>query len=302
MNNNQWKYRIGTGKMSVILSLGMTIAFGALSWWLHKTDNGAYLFGDILTAIMVVVLIVTAYRLLFYKVLIAQDGFYYQTQIGNGGFHSFENIGKAWLSKGKDHSGHDSSYCNIETSKGKTIRFIVYYSDQKAAAYLVKRVEAVSARRKDDTDERRHLYRIDGKTFGAGQLIVSLVVVAVMSFFDLPLLLKGGTETIFGLIGVGISVYILLYSFLNYFCFLVTIEENGFYYKTTPFNGAFYRYQNIDRCWTVQKIYRRRRSANRQYLFYFYFTDVAGKTRRFLYSDDIFKHEIQVLKDRIKEK
>ena len=302
MNNNQWKYRIGTGKMPVILSLGMTIAFGALSWWLHKTDNGAYLFGDILTAIMVVVLIVTAYRLLFYKVLIAQDGFYYQTQIGNGGFHSFENIGKAWLSKGKDHSGHDSSYCNIETSEGKTIRFIVYYSDQKAAAYLVKRVEAVSARRKDDTDERRHLYRIDGKTFGAGQLIVSLVVVAVMSFFDLPLLLKGGTETIFGLIGVGISVYILLYSFLNYFCFLVTIEENGFYYKTTPFNGAFYRYQNIDRCWTVQKIYRRRRSANRQYLFYFYFTDVAGKTRRFLYSDDIFKHEIQVLKDRIKEK
>ena len=302
MEDIQWKYKIGAGKVPVVLSLGMTLVFGGLSVWLHKTDNGAYLFGDILTAIMVVVLIVTAYRLLFYKVLIAQDGFYYQTQIGNGGFHSFENIGKAWLSKGKDHSGHDSSYCNIETSEGKTIRFIVYYSDQKAAAYLVKRVEAVSARRKDDTDERRHLYRIDGKTFGAGQLIVSLVVVAVMSFFDLPLLLKGGTETIFGLIGVGISVYILLYSFLNYFCFLVTIEENGFYYKTTPFNGAFYRYQNIDRCWTVQKIYRRRRSANRQYLFYFYFTDVAGKTRRFLYSDDIFKHEIQVLKDRIKEK
>lgn len=302
MNNKQWKYRIGTGKMPVILSFGMTAAFGALSWWLHKTDNGAYLFGDILTAIMVVVSIVAAYRLLFYKVLIAQDGFYHQTHIGNGKFYCYENITKAWISKGKNHSGHDSSYCNIETSEGITIRIIVYYPDQKAAAYLVKRVEALSARCKVDRDERRHLYRIDGKTFGAGQLIISLVVVAVMSFFDIPLLLKGGTETVFGLIGVGISAYILLHSFLNHFCFLVTVEENGFYYKTTPFNGAYYRYQDIDRCWTVQKVYRRRRSANRQYLFYFYFTDVAGKTRRFLYEDDIYKHEIQVLKDRIQRK
>ena len=52
MEDKQWKYKIGAGKLPVILSLGMTILFGSLSVWLHKTENGAYFFGDILTGII----------------------------------------------------------------------------------------------------------------------------------------------------------------------------------------------------------------------------------------------------------
>lgn len=302
MDTKQWKYKIGTGKTPVILSLGMLILFASLSIWLRKTDNGAYLFCDILTAIMVAVLITTIYRLLFYKVLIGQDGFYYQTQINNGRYYSYKELGKAWISKGKDHGGHDSRYCNIETPEGKVIRFIIYYADQKAAAYLVKRAEVEAARHSDDNDSHRHLYCIDGKTFGAGQLVTVFVLVTVMSIIDVPLLLQGGIGTVFGAIGIGFSVYILGYTLLNHFCFLVTIEEKGFYYQTTPFNGTFFEYRDIDRCWTVQKVYRHRRSTTRQYHFCLYFTDKAGKTRRFLYSDDIFRHEVEVLKERIERK
>lgn len=302
MNTKQWKYKIGAGKMPVIMSLGMLILFAGISVWLHKTGNGAYLFCDILTAIMAAVVITTIYRLLFYKVLIGQDGFYYQTQINNGRYYSYKELGKAWISKGKDYGGHDSSYCNIETPDGRVIRFTVYYADQKAAAYLVKRVEAEAARHSNDNDARRHLYRIDGKTFGAGQLVTAFIIVAIMSIFDIPLLLQGGIETVFGVLGIGFSVYILVHTLLNHFCFLVMIEEKGFYYQTTPFNGTYFEYQDIDRCWKVQKVYRRRRSTTRQYHFYFYFTDKAGKTRRFLYSDDIFRHEVEVLKERIERK
>lgn len=302
LNTKQWKYKIGTGKTPVILSLGMLILFGGLSIWLHKTDNGAYLFGDILTVIMAVVLITTIYRLLFYKVLIGQDGFYYQTQINNGRYYSYKELRKAWISKGKDHGGHDSTYCNIETPEGRVIRFIIYYPDKTAAAYLVRRAEVKSEKDIAEEDDRRHLYRIDGRTFGVGQLVTTFVLVTILSIIDVPILLQGGIGAVFGAFGVGLSVYILLHALLNHFCFLVMIEEKGFFYQTTPFNGTFFEYQDIDRCWSVQKVYRHRRSATRQYLFYFYFTDKAGKTRRFLYSDDIFHHEVEVLKERIKRK
>ena len=99
MEEKQWKYKIGAGKMPVILSLGMTILFGSLSMWLHKTDNGAYFFGDILTGIMVAVLITTIYRLVFYKVLIGKDGFYYQTNPFNGTYFNYQDITRSWGSK-----------------------------------------------------------------------------------------------------------------------------------------------------------------------------------------------------------
>lgn len=302
MDKKQWKYAIGAGKLPVFLSLGMVILFGCLSFWLHRTGNGDSLFCDILTVIMLAVLIATTYRLFFYKVLIGQDGFFYQSQVGNGRYYSYASLRRAWISAGKDYGGHDSSYCSVETQEGKILRFPIYYPDQKAAQYLVKRTESASAHHNTDQDDRRHLYRIDGKTFGAGPLVAVFVIVIVMNIFNIPLLLHGGIETSFGAIGVGFSAYILIYTLLNHFFFLVIIEENGFYYQTNPFNGAFFPYQNIDRCWTVMKVYRRRRSTTRHHHFYMYFTDTAGKTRRFLYPDDIFHHEVQVLKERIERK
>ena len=114
MEDIQWKYKIGAGKMPVILSLGMTILFGGLSVWLHKTDNGAYFFGDILTGIMVAVLLVTIYRLMFYKVLIGKDGFYIQTHIGNGMYHNYGELTSAWITKGQNLSGHENKWCHLK--------------------------------------------------------------------------------------------------------------------------------------------------------------------------------------------
>ena len=102
LEDKQWKYKIGAGKLPVILSLGMTILFGSLSVWLHKTENGAYFFGDILTGIMAVVMFVTIYRLMFYKVLIGADGFYFQTHIGNGMYHNYGELKNAWTTKGQN--------------------------------------------------------------------------------------------------------------------------------------------------------------------------------------------------------
>lgn len=298
MDTKQWKYRIGTGKMRVFLSLGMTALFVGISIWLHKTQNPAYLFGDILSAIMVAVLLLTVYRLLFYKVLIGRDGFYYQSHISNGLYHNYSELKNAWLTTGQNLSGHETSWCHFETADGKVTRFVYYYGDEKAVRYLVSRTEAETAGRAEEKQQ----YRIDGKASGMVGLVGALIAAGMLCIFDIPFLQLGGVAFFTGLIGLLVAGYIVVTALFSYFCFQVKIEEKGFYCQTNPFNGTYYAYEDITHCRSVKRIYRRRRSATRNHYFYLYFTDRYGKTRRFQYEEDIYGHEINVLKERIEKK
>ena len=96
MENGQWKYKIGSRKMPVILTLIMFAAFGGLTAWLYSTDNGAFIFTGLFSAILLALVIATGYRLVFYKVLIGKDGFYYQTNPFNGTYFSYQDITRSW--------------------------------------------------------------------------------------------------------------------------------------------------------------------------------------------------------------
>ena len=295
MEDKQWKYKIGAGKLPVILSLGMTILFGSLSVWLHKTENGAYFFGDILTGIMAVVMFVTIYRLMFYKVLIGTDGFYFQTHIGNGMYHNYGELKNAWTTKGQNLSGHENKWCHFETADGKVTRFIFYYNDEKAVKYLVKRVQTETAGKTNETQQ----YRIDGKASGMVGLIGVFVATGMACIFTFPMFQIGGIAVIMSLVSLLVVGFALISTLFTYFCFQIKIEEDGFYYQTNPFNGTYFNYQDITRSWEVKRVYRYRRSATRNHYFYLYFTDRYGKTRRFLYENDIYGHEVNILKKRI---
>lgn len=298
MDNKHWKYKIGTGRTPVFLALGMTILFGSISVWLHRTGNGAYFFGDILTGIMAVVLISTIYRLLFYKVLIGKDGFYFQTHIANGMYHNYAELKNAWITSGQNLSGHNTKWCHFETADGKVTRFTIYYSDEKAAAYLVKRTQAETAGKVQETQQ----YRIDGKASGAVGLISVFVATGMGCIFTFPMLQLGSIALIMGLISLLVIGFLLVNALFTYFCFQIKIEKEGFYYQTNPFNGTYFSYQDITRCWEVKRVYRYRRSATRNHYFYLYFTDRQGKPRRFLYENDIYGYEVNILKERINGK
>lgn len=298
MDKKQWKYKIGAGKMPVILSLGMTILFGSLSVWLHKTDNGAYFFGDILTGIMAAVLITMIYRLMFYKVLIGKDGFYFQTHIGNGMYHNYAELKNAWITSGQNLSGHETKWCHFETADGKVTRFVIYCNDEKAAGYLVKRTQAEAA----NQAQQKQQYRIDGRASGVVGIIGAFAAAGMICIFEFPLFQLGGVALIMGIIGLAIAAFVLVNALFTFFCFQIKIEENGFYYQTNPFNGTYFNYQDITRCREVKRVYRYRRSATRNHYFYLYFTDRYGKTRRFQYEDDIYSYEVNILKERINRK
>ncbi len=301
MATQQWKYQIGTGKTPVVLSLGMTVLFGSLSLWLHKAQNPAYLFCDILSVIMAVLLLITVYRLLFYKVLIGKDGFYYQTQIGNGMYHNYSELNKAWFSAGQNLSGHQSKYCHFETADGKVYRFAVYYNDETAAQYLVRRTQTETAGRTAE-EEHAQQYRIDGKAGGVIGLVSAFVVVGLVCFFSIPMLQLGGIGVLMGALSLLLACLVATNALFTYFFFQIKIEKDGFYCQTNPFNGTYYLYKDITHCREVKRVYRYRRNATRNHYFYLYFTDRYGKTRRFQYEQDIYDYQIKILKERINKK
>lgn len=273
----------------------MFATFGGLTVWLYHSDNGAFIFTGLFSVILLALVIATAYRLAFFKVLIGKNGFYYQTGPGNGKFYNYVEVEKAWVNSGEAQNGAQEDYCNIEISGMPVIRFQFFYADEKGVNYLIKRVEATA---NEETAE----YLIDGKVFGRTRIIIAMVLLIVIAMIDVVVIQATG-HIYFAVPGAAIALFVLLYMINSHLFFKVMIDKNGFYCSTNPFNGQYYEYNEIANCRRIKKVVRSRahyyEAAKRRYYFFFEFTDVRGKTRKFQFEDPIHGHEIEVLKERI---
>ena len=63
MEDRQWKYKIRSGKMPVILTVIMFAVFGGLTAWLYSTNNGAFIFTGLFSAILLINIICISYLL-----------------------------------------------------------------------------------------------------------------------------------------------------------------------------------------------------------------------------------------------
>ena len=62
MKNKQWKYKIGGRAQGLIPSLFMLVLFGSITIYLHIIHHGAFLFGLLLTIIMLVLIFLSLER------------------------------------------------------------------------------------------------------------------------------------------------------------------------------------------------------------------------------------------------
>ena len=302
MENQTWKYKIRSGKMPVILTVIMFAVFGGLTAWLYSTDNGAFIFTGLFSAILLALVIATGYRLVFYKVLIGKDGFYYQTGPSNGKFYNYAEVEKAWVNSGEAQNRAQEDYCNIEIPGVPVIRFQFFYADEKGVNYLIKRIEATANKETAESRKEKAEYLIDGKVFGKTRIVLSIVLLIVVAIID-AVIVKATGQMYLAVPGVVMALFILIYLINSNMFFKVKIEENGFYCRTNPFNGQYYEYAEITACKRIKKVVRTRahyyEAAERRYYFFFEFTDICGRTRKFAFEDPIHGHEINVLKERI---
>ena len=296
MDKQQWKYIISDGYTGTILAFFLFLTFAGLSCWMKKMDNEVFPIAVILTIVMFLAFAAAFYRASFHKVLVGKDGLYYQSGIGRGAYYPYTQMNNAWTSSGQALNGYNHHYCNFETVEGQVIRFTYFPTSEKAVKYILRRYKAVGGAKTDSVKDT-HEYQITGKFLGKSAIVICLIVLIVVIAIDM-------VDTKYGTMGrwIFLIVAALIYLIVDYFCFKVWIGTDGFYCRTTPFNGQYYSYSEIVDCEEVRKAYRHGVGADSPiYYFYFRFTDRNGKTRRFQFEKPIYEHEINVLKMRIEE-
>ena len=304
MKEQQWKYKITSGIMGVILSAIMLAGFGALAIWMHNTQNGAIVIGRIVVIFAALAFVLALYRALFFKVLIGKDGFFYQSNPMNGKQYSFHEIKEAWISSGRETNANEMNYCNFETNSGKVIRFFYTGADLDAVEYFLERVEKAQSIQLEQHVEQKE-YHISGKVQGIQKIAVMLFLMGILCLLVNPLL-REGLSIVSVYFPIILALFSLIYLIIHYCFYKIHIDERGFFYQTNPFNGKTYKYDEIVECEIVE-IRRRTGSVHRPgsrrtyYLHYFVFTDSTGKERKIAFDKSLFEHEINVLKSRIEQ-
>lgn len=295
MEERNWKYKI-TSRTGLVVAAVMLALFGGVTFWLYTVHNGAFILVGCIAALTAIAFLLSVYSALFFKVFVDKDGFYFQTAPGNGRYYRYAEICDMWLSSGRETNARQSTYCNFETVEGKRLRFLVLGSQIDAVDYMIERVETAGASRREGEFDREIV--ITGKTeagFVAIPTILSLlmVVVTVMMLlaWNLPPILIA-IPIIFELVTLAQILSLGLF-------YKVQIQKDGFYYRTTPFDGRYYRYSDILDCCLVESQRNMRRSATR-YGYYMKFTDCENQTHRVPYNKSLYEGEIDELVARIK--
>lgn len=148
MEERNRKYKITGGWPTLIVASIMLAIFTGLTVWLYNTRNRAFIGGLIVTACMAIGFILSVCSVLFFKVFVDKDGFYFQTSPGNGQFYRYTEIHSMWLSSGRETNARQSTYCNFETIEGKRSRFLVLGSQIDAVDYMIERVESMGNKRR----------------------------------------------------------------------------------------------------------------------------------------------------------
>lgn len=299
--NKDWKYRIGKNNAGTVMGILMLLLFGGVTLWLYLSNNGAFLFGLILTLVMLAIDLAAVYNALFHRVLIGDKSLYYQTSPQNKKEYKYTEIAKVWVSSGKNLNGTESDYCNVRLCSGEDIKFSFFPNETEGIEYLIERVERCGNTDKIPSASDDNVYKIDGRFLGKTRIVISVVILVMTVVLEIALY-KNPFMRYMIAVGIVAVLSAFIYNLVRYFCFSVKIEVEGFYVRTNPFDGKYYNYSVIKKCKAVMKEYTHRRKGHgteRMYCYYFVFTDRDGITRKFQFEKAVNGYEIEILKDRI---
>lgn len=304
METKEWKYKITSGLMGVILAATMLVIFGVLAMWMHKTQNSAIIIGRIVVIFAALAFVLALYRALFFKVLLGKNGFFYQSNPVNGKYYNYYEIKEAWISSGRETNANEMSYCNFKTNAGNVTRFFYTGADVDAVEYFLKRVEKVQANLLEEyADEKK--YKVSGKVQGIQKIVIMLFMIGILGLLVIPLMREGLSIATF-VLPIFFAFIAIIYV-VNQYCFYrINIEKDRFFCQTNPFNGRTYRYDEIADCEIIEirkrtgSVYRAG-SRRTYYLHYFVFTDISGKKRKIGFDKSLFEHEINILKYRVEQ-
>ena len=292
MEERNWKYKI-TGSWTAVIAVAITTAVsGGFTFWLYTAHDGAFVGLGGLTAFFAIICVLSAYGAMSFKLLVDQNGFYFRTKPGNGRYYRYREIRSMWLATDGMTDLQQVTYCNFETMDGKRSRFLVLDPNLDAVDYMIERVEAVGDSREEDDRDREFV--IPGKR-KVGELVIFTVLLfpvlyLIFRWTSMPLILR--------LIPFIAFLVPTVRVFSRGLFFKLKIQKDGFYCRTNPFDGRYYRYGDILDCCLVEAERGTRRHET-YYAYYMKFTDRANRTHRVLYDKSLYEREMNELVARI---
>ncbi len=293
MEERNWKYKITSSWTAVIAVAITTVVSGGFTFWLYTAHDGAFVGLGGLTAFFAIICVLSAYGAMSFKLLVDKDGFYFRTKPGNGRYYRYREIRSMWLATDGMTDLQQATYCNFETMDGKRSRFLVLDPHLDAVDYMIERVEAVGASREEDDRDREFV--IPGKKKVGGLMIFAVLLLPVLYLIlfvwtSMPLILR--------MIPVAVVLIPVVKVFSHGLFFKLKIQKDGFYCRTNPFDGRYYRYGDILDCCLVEAERGTRRHET-YYAYYMKFTDRANRTHRVLYDKSLYEREMNELVARI---
>lgn len=292
MEERNWKYKITSNWTAVIAVAITTVVSGGFTFWLYTAHDGAFVGLGGLTAFFAIICVLSAYGAMSFKLLVDQNGFYFRTKPGNGRYYRYREIRSMWLATDKETDLQQATYCNFETMDGKRSRFLVLDPNLDAVDYMIERVEAVGASHEEDDRDREFV--IPGKRKVGGLMIFAVLLFPVLYLIfrwtSMPLILR--------IIPVAVVLIPVVKVFSHGLFFKLKIQKDGFYCRTNPFDGRYYRYGDILDCCLVEAERGTRRHET-YYAYYMKFTDCANRTHRVLYDKSLYEREMDELVARI---
>ena len=293
MEERNWKYKITSNWTAVIAVAITTVVSGGFTFWLYTAHDGAFVGLGGLTAFFAIICVLSAYGAMSFKVLVGESGFYFRTKPGNGRYYRYREICSMWLATDKETDLQQATYCNFETMDGKRSRFLVLDPQLDAVDYMIERVEAVGNNREEDDRDREFV--IPGKKKVGGLMIFAMLLLPVLYLIlfvwtSMPLILR--------IIPVAVVLIPVVKVFSYGLFFKLMIQKDGFYCRTNPFDGRYYRYGDILDCCLVEAERGTRRHET-YYAYYMKFTDRANRTHRVLYDKSLYEREMNELVARV---
>ncbi len=296
-----------------------TAAFTAVTVLLYLNNNGAFIITGFLTVFLFVIFVSVIFKLLFNKLIIYKNGFYFKTNMFNGKFYKFNDILKFWVSYGKTSNGTLQNCLNFKTIDTETknisvLKFLYCdFLNEDAVDFLSKNIKPKAIGSdfqnycpKSLNTPNNYDFIITGKENSGFRIFISFACFLIFLYLSINTALHNkinNSNTIYfiGFFAITLLLFIALTKLtVRYFCFKILIYKNGFYLKTNMFNGKFYNFNEVKSC-KITTVSRLLHSKSGFEIFYrdYCIIDLKNKkTLKIQFEKYLYYTEFDVLKER----
>lgn len=150
MQEDKWVYQIGKDSLAVIFPLiGLAIS-GGVAIALALANNPAVFLIGLFALFMLVMTLMGLYRRFIVKFLVGENGFYHQTKPGNGRYHRYSELEKAWTSYG---DGNNALYFYYQLPGQSPVRFFYNPIEDEAVEYMLSKFHSFHPELKEENED-----------------------------------------------------------------------------------------------------------------------------------------------------